>query len=62
MKRREFVEKLGVGSAVALVAGGALVSGSGTPAAPPRNKDRVTITTRPRSECDRDGHLRLLAD
>lgn len=28
MERREFVEKLGVGSAVALVAGGALVSGA----------------------------------
>ena len=33
MKRREFVEKLGVGSAVALVTGGAFVSTSGTAAA-----------------------------
>ena len=29
MERREFVEKLGLGSAVALVTGGAIVTGTG---------------------------------
>ena len=33
MERREFVQKLGVGSAVALVAGGAVATGTETPAA-----------------------------
>jgi len=33
MERREFVEKLGLGSAAALVTGGAIVVGAGSPAA-----------------------------
>ena len=33
MERREFVEKIGLGSAVALVTGGAIVAGAGSPVA-----------------------------
>ena len=45
MERREFVEKLGLGSAVALVTGGAIVAGAGSPGSTTEKAAEVTSNT-----------------